>query len=141
MKKRRLKKTSIVEEYETAEFWDSKDCKNCGQCCGIIPAYPSEIVAITRYIKKNKIKPFKDRGEMCPFLGGDRRDPFRMCLIYPVRPAICRVFPHSIKMTCPHGVGPKIPEPLIEMQVLKDGETIETTLNQYFGELDLADVK
>lgn len=63
-------------------------CTNCGECCGIIPATKEEISDIQKFILKNGIKPMKKPTIICPF----RDTKEKKCLIYPVRPLICRLF-------------------------------------------------
>lgn len=73
------------------------DCSNCGQCCGnILPVGKREIELIRRYVKKHNIKEqihrLPTRREMYDFTCPFRDDLRKKCLIYPVRPAICRDF-------------------------------------------------
>ena len=72
-------------------------CSGCGECCStLLPVSSKEIDEIKRYIKKHRIPEQKSRPPMadftvdmtCPF----RSEKERKCLIYPVRPEICRVF-------------------------------------------------
>ena len=73
-------------------------CSNCGQCCSnFLPMDHQEIDRIRRYIKKHNITavpvsvPYSDRFSLilhCPF----RDDSQKRCLIYPVRPGICKSF-------------------------------------------------
>ena len=73
------------------------ECSNCGGCCGnFLPVSAKEIKTIKRYMQKHDIKeqihlyptatPMVD--VTCPF----RSDKEKKCLIYAVRPAICRDF-------------------------------------------------
>ena len=73
------------------------ECSNCGACCArFLPVSAKDIKAIHRYLKKHPIneqvhnyptsKPMIDF--RCPF----RSDDENKCLIYEVRPAICRDF-------------------------------------------------
>lgn len=78
------------------DFTVDGKCSNCGQCCSnYLPIGEHEVDNIRKYIKKHGIKeikrfsPHRDMVDMvCPF----RSDVERKCLIYPVRPAICRDF-------------------------------------------------
>lgn len=76
-------------------------CSNCGGCCGVLlPVSKAEIKEIKRYIKRKHIKEQKHEeikrdvlrsgflDMTCPF----RDNTAQKCTIYPVRPAICRVF-------------------------------------------------
>jgi len=81
-----------------------KNCINCGGCCGVIPATQSEISGIREYLEdKAKVKVIanKKRHKLldCPF----RDDEAKKCLIYPVRPVICRLFGVTKDMKCPQG--------------------------------------
>lgn len=79
------------------DFTVDGKCSNCGQCCSnYLPVGKREIENIKRYIKKHNVKEVKRIfpsatpvvDMQCPF----RSDVERKCLIYPVRPAICRDF-------------------------------------------------
>lgn len=76
-------------------------CINCGECCGIIPASEQEINSIREYITKNGIKPIiRTNKAICPFRDNEKKK----CLIYPVRPVICRLFGVAKgNMQCPNG--------------------------------------
>lgn len=77
------------------------NCINCGECCGVVPALPEEINVIRRYISDNGISPVKRADKtICPF----RDDKHKKCLIYPVRPVVCRLFGVTKGiMQCPNG--------------------------------------
>lgn len=73
------------------------ECSGCGECCSnLLPMTRREIDAIKRYVKRHGIKPQKHfvptRNPMydmvCPF----RDNTNRRCVIYDVRPDICRVY-------------------------------------------------
>lgn len=80
------------------DFTDNGKCTNCGACCSnFLPMSDQEAETIMRYIEKNDIKevkrlyPFAKTPALdcsCPF----RSDSKKKCLIYEVRPAICRDF-------------------------------------------------
>lgn len=77
-----------------------KNCKNCGECCGIIPAYASEVNTIRDYIAINGISPIDRKYKVtCPFRDNENKK----CLIYPVRPIACRLFEVCQGMECPNG--------------------------------------
>lgn len=78
---------------------EHKNCTNCGRCCGLIPATPDEIKEIRAYVSKHKIKAVNIRKMTCPF----RDDKKKICLIYPVRPMICRLMGVVKGMECPNG--------------------------------------
>ena len=73
------------------------ECSNCGSCCSnTLPISSKEAKAIERYIRKHGIQAQRrilptaeDYVDMsCPF----RSEAEKKCLIYPVRPAVCREF-------------------------------------------------
>ena len=67
-------------------------CSRCGECCSnILPVSQSEIDVIQKYVIGHKIRPQKQMLVMqnrlsCPYYDGKK------CLIYEVRPLICREF-------------------------------------------------
>ena len=70
-------------------------CSGCGDCCGgVLPLSIAEVRRIKAYIADNGIKEQKRLvyadavDATCPF----RDESARKCLIYAVRPDICRVF-------------------------------------------------
>ena len=69
-------------------------CSNCGNCCSnFLPLSSDEVGRIKAYIRKHKIKEQRQNVaagyEMtCPF----RDEVNKKCLIYSIRPAICRQF-------------------------------------------------
>lgn len=62
--------------------------KSCHECCGAHPWFPIEAVNINKFMLKNNIKERHADSllDMCPYIEGDG------CLIYPVRPILCRLF-------------------------------------------------
>lgn len=79
------------------DFTDDGKCSNCGQCCtDILPMSRGEIQRIRDYIRKHQIKEQKHFVPTavpvidwtCPF----RNNSERKCMIYEVRPEICRDF-------------------------------------------------
>lgn len=79
------------------DFTVNGKCSGCGECCSnLLPLTDKEIEAIRRYIQKHKIKenikqfPLADVSldMTCPFRNNEKR----ICEIYAVRPAICRVY-------------------------------------------------
>ena len=80
------------------DFTDNGRCVGCGQCCSdLLPVSAKEIKEIKRYIKKHRIaeqKHFIPTADVlqfdltCPF----RSDSERKCLIYKLRPAVCKDF-------------------------------------------------
>lgn len=77
-----------------------KNCANCGECCGIVPASKAEVGAIKDYIAVHGIKPIKHKDfRTCPF----RDNEAKKCLIYPVRPTVCKLMGVTKGMNCPNG--------------------------------------
>ena len=79
------------------DFTDDGECTSCGACCSnFLPISSKEIKEIKRYVKKKHIKEQKIFAPTrqpvldltCPF----RSENERKCLIYSVRPAICKDF-------------------------------------------------
>ena len=79
---------------QITDFTDGGKCSNCGACCSnFLPMSKGEVERIKRYVKKHGIKEqrknFVQGLDMtCPF----RDEANRKCLVYAVRPAICRQF-------------------------------------------------
>lgn len=67
-------------------------CSKCGECCtNFLPITQKEVEAIQEYVIENKIRPQKQILVMqnrltCPYYNGKK------CLIYEVRPLICKEF-------------------------------------------------
>ena len=90
----------VMEDMQSGvfDFTKNGECSNCGNCCSdFLPISPEEIRRIAAYIKKNGITeqkhflPLANYPQMdltCPF----RNNTERKCMIYEVRPAICRDF-------------------------------------------------
>lgn len=78
------------------DFTDNGKCIGCGKCCtSFLPLSSKDIKEIRRYISKKHIKEQRhitpavvNFDTTCPF----RSDDEKKCLIYPVRPAICKCF-------------------------------------------------
>lgn len=99
------------------------NCTNCGQCCGIVPASQAEINTIRNYIAVNGISPIKRADKtICPFRDNENKK----CLIYPVRPLICRLFGVAKgDMQCINGNSDNIDgEKFINVYDLKDSKII-----------------
>jgi Fe-S-cluster containining protein len=77
------------------------NCKNCGECCGPVPASAKEVEKIRKYLKENNIVPRSNGLINCCFRDTENKK----CLIYPVRPVICRLFgvDGCGRMQCPNG--------------------------------------
>lgn len=80
------------------------NCKNCGGCCAIIPCTPDEYREIWDFLDENPeiravAKLNSSTPEQCPFRDWEQEK----CLIYPVRPVICRLMGVTSGMQCRHG--------------------------------------
>lgn len=77
-------------------FTVHEKCSSCGNCCSdVLPMSKREVERIKAYVKEHDIAeqrhnfPVSGCVDMtCPF----RDDVNRVCLVYEVRPAICRQF-------------------------------------------------
>jgi len=73
----------------------------CGKCCGILLPSLAELRNVKDYCDLKHL-PFKDftlmNGDDCPYLSEEKR-----CLIYPVRPFLCRICGVSVDIPCPIG--------------------------------------
>ena len=80
---------------ETVKITDNSicgRCSKCGECCtNLLPVSQKEVDTIQRYVITNKIRPQTQMLVMqnrltCPYYNGKK------CLIYEVRPLICKEF-------------------------------------------------
>lgn len=89
----------IRQEMEDGVYDFTQDgrCSGCGSCCSrFLPVSGKEVKTIRRYVQKKKIQEQRhlyptaspQDDWTCPF----RSEAERRCLIYEVRPAICRDF-------------------------------------------------
>ena len=78
-------------------FMKDGKCSNCGNCCSnILPMSDKEVEEIRRYVKKHNIKECRhllpaagnSYDMTCPFRNNDTKK----CMIYSVRPQICKSF-------------------------------------------------
>lgn len=83
----------------TCDLTDNGKCKGCGSCCtNFLPMTEKEVSIIHRYIKERNVKEQKHFipssaptvDMTCPFL--DDSKSCDKCLIYEVRPRVCRDF-------------------------------------------------
>jgi Fe-S-cluster containining protein len=64
-------------------------CKRCGDCCGrFLPMTATEVQKIRKYVKEHNVKGKKNDMLTCKFYDSEEKK----CLIYEVRPAICRAY-------------------------------------------------
>ena len=87
----------MKNDFGFENFTINGKCSGCGSCCSdFLPISQAEIQTIKRYIKKHNIKASvhfeavmgRNTDFTCPF----RDNAKKICTIYEVRPAICRVF-------------------------------------------------
>lgn len=89
----------MLEDMKAGVYDFTKDgkCSNCGSCCSdLLPITQKEIDTIKKYIRTHGIKEQKRIVPAavpvvdftCPF----RSDSQKKCLIYNIRPRICREF-------------------------------------------------
>lgn len=95
-----LVKTTIAEILDNIVKGNTKitdnsicgKCSKCGECCtNLLPVSQNEINTIQEYVIQNNIKPQMQMLVMqnrltCPYYNGNK------CLIYEVRPLICKEF-------------------------------------------------
>lgn len=80
------------------DYTENGQCSNCGECCSdFLPISQEEIKRIKAYIKKRGITEQKHFLPLAKYPQSDFTCPFRnnaerKCMIYEVRPAICRDF-------------------------------------------------
>lgn len=83
-----------MDDVMVKDFTCNGKCSNCGQCCtDFLPLSRKEVKRIKAYIKKHRIKEQRHNALMktdltCPF----RDETNKKCLIYEVRPDICKTF-------------------------------------------------
>ena len=83
-------------QIKITDFTKNGKCSNCGECCTrFLPISSKEKKEIIRYLEKHDISltlfsfPYNFDQSLvllCPF----RDDGYKKCLIYPVRPSICK---------------------------------------------------
>ena len=75
------------------------NCKNCGDCCGLVPIGEKEYEDIKKYCIDNNVIP-KNVGIFdCPFRDNENK----ICMIYEVRPILCKLMGVTKGMTCSNG--------------------------------------
>lgn len=84
-----------LSETNVTDYTQNGKCSNCGECCtDLMPVTDSEISKIHKYLRSHNIKEQKMVVAVnayditCPF----RDNIHKKCLIYEVRPSICRKF-------------------------------------------------
>jgi len=90
--------------------------EGCGACCGVAPATETEYRRVERYIEEQGITPMAGGDELtCPFYQQGR------CVVYPVRPLICKLFGHGELLACERGYNVNIPERDVDRMVGANG--------------------
>lgn len=92
--------SDVIHDMESGIYNFTKNgaCSNCGSCCSdLLPVSSHEIKNIKRYIRKNGIQEQRHFLPTAERIGWDLTCPFRdnvngKCVIYSVRPMICREF-------------------------------------------------
>lgn len=101
----------------------------CGACCGVVPATVTEFSRISRFATYRGLSPVL-QGETCPWYqmgalasirGRRLLNPHPSCVVYEVRPLMCRVFGHSENMPCERGYNTNIPDREIWRMVRANG--------------------
>ena len=87
-----LIKTIVTQNVGIQDCSINGKCSKCGECCtNLLPITQDELYTIAEYVINNNIKPQKQVLVMknkltCPYYDGKK------CLIYAIRPLICREF-------------------------------------------------
>lgn len=85
-------KTTLEGNIQITDNSVCGQCSKCGECCSnILPVSQEEVNKIQKYVIKNNVKPQTQMVVMqnrlaCPYYDGKK------CLIYEVRPLICKEF-------------------------------------------------
>lgn len=92
-----LRKIALDGLNEVKNLTDNGKCSRCGECCDdFLPVTLKEVDDISKYIQRNGIKgiskvslfPELIFDKQCPFLDNKKNE----CLIYAVRPEVCKEF-------------------------------------------------
>lgn len=79
-----------------------KECQNCGECCGPVPASKNEIKVIKGYLENNP-HIFDEIGKVESLTCIFRSEKEKKCYIYPVRPIVCRLMGVAKGLVCKNG--------------------------------------
>ena len=130
-------KTTVEEIFKTVISGTGKitdnsicgKCSKCGECCtNLLPVSQKEVDIIQRYVIEHKIRPQTHMLVMqnrlsCPYYDGKK------CLIYEVRPLICKEFYCYKKPTTE--MGKKF---LNDKYITVDMWSIAKAIDKYFKE-------
>jgi Fe-S-cluster containining protein len=90
-------------------------CRHCHKCCGQIIWFKPENIFINDYLKKYNLSKilwstfeFEQYNMSCPFLKND------ICIIYPVRPIVCRLQGNIKELPCEYNKNRFISKSLVE---------------------------
>lgn len=87
-------KEELISDIHVTDMTRNGQCSNCGECCtDFIPMSRSEVNRIKKYLKshpeiKEQRHALAKYDITCPFRSHDQKK----CLIYEVRPEVCRRF-------------------------------------------------
>lgn len=93
-----MQKTNIEQilkdiKHGVYNFTQNGKCISCGNCCtALLPMTKEELKTIQRFVKRKHLQIEKHTGAdldlTCPF----RNEEKRICMVYNIRPQICRDF-------------------------------------------------
>lgn len=105
--------------------------KGCHECCGMISWLAIEEEPIRIFMKEHNIKyvrwgidDYLQNQLLCPYLKGDK------CIIYEVRPLVCRLYGNSPDLPCPHAKEQKLSKQKTDI-IMRKYHTLNT---KYIGE-------
>ena len=75
------------------------NCKNCGECCGLVHISEKEYNDIKKYCIENNIKPKKVGMLDCHFRDNENK----ICMVYEARPMLCKLMGVTKGMSCSNG--------------------------------------
>lgn len=114
----------------------SFECKHCQQCSNPIMWCKPEEINIKDYVKKHNIsymawtdEEFKHHHMKCPYLTDNK------CIIYPVRPLVCRLQGVISDLPCPYNKKTLMTEQQFRniMKEITDLNRDVDGMNEYFG--------
>lgn len=79
------------------------ECRDdCGECCGPVMAKDWEYQRLMSLVEKKGLTPLR-QGLTCPWYQHGQ------CAMYEARPFVCRLFGHSDRLVCCHGLNVNLP--------------------------------
>lgn len=93
MERATLEKVYEDMKHGVYNFTQKGKCISCGNCCtALLPMTKEELKTIQRFVKRKHLQIEKHTGAdldlTCPF----RNEEKRICMVYNIRPQICRDF-------------------------------------------------